>query len=193
MYEVCFLYEFGQEYTHLTIPQKMAFSCKLTFWLLPISWSVESDLHALFLYGQFNACCVHEYVELITTGTTHRIPCTCDASPQYEYFHGYEDGSIPWTMLHMSRTCVAFRPCEYVHTYVDWWFREQCFTNLHAKSFSPVWNRLCTFRVHDPEKCLLHTSHLNGRSPVWTRSWRRRLHAVLNCLGHSRHLCSVYS
>jgi len=40
-----------------------------------------------------------------------------------------------------------------------------------ANGCSPVWTRMCCFKLSDLLKFFLQTSHTNGRSSVWMRMW----------------------
>jgi len=48
--------------------------------------------------------------------------------------------------------------------------------------------RLCTCRLLDVLKRLLHSEHLYGLSPVWTLMWVYRLEDTLNAFSHTWHL-----
>lgn len=60
--------------------------------------------------------------------------------------------------------------------WVNWWAwrfdfwlkRLEQFEYGHMKGFSPVWIRMCVFKLKSNENLLLQRSHLYGFSPVWT-------------------------
>ena len=82
---------------------------------------------------------------------------------------------------HIFHICMVFPQCGCGHVPSNYYFVRIVHHMFHIYDFSPVWIRICFFKLLFCENSAPQVSHLYGFSPVWIRICVHKLALCANC------------